>query len=133
MVDGRLVETENLKKVLDAISNIKKKKGDQYEEKIIQVCVEDFELNKEEVLTNLKKYIDDRMLKIVNQNNKNSYRIVQETHLDNDETLESTDVVKDLPIRLDKTSHDDLTKLANEFRLFKAEMQQRITNLREHF
>ena len=59
------------------------------------------------------------------------YRIVQETHLDDDcvissqihETLESTDVVKDLAIRSDKTSHDDLTKLANEFKLFKAEMQ----------
>ena len=51
-------------------------------------------------------------------------KIVQETHLDDDcvihnqidETLESTDVVKDLSIMLDKTSHDDLTKLANEFR-----------------
>ena len=49
------------------------------------------------------------------------------------QTLESADVVKDLPIRLDKTSHDDLTKVANEFRLFKAEMQQQITSLREHF
>ena len=141
MVNGRVVETENLKKVLDAISKIKKKKEGQYEEKIIQVCVEEFDLNKEEVLTSLKKAVDDRMLKIVNKNNKNSYRIVQETHLDDDcvidsqihETLESTDVVKDLPIRLDKTSHDDLTKLANEFRLFKAEMQQQITSLRGHF
>ena len=103
--------------------------------------MEEFDLNKEEVLTSLKKAVDDRMLKIVNKNNKNSYRIVQETHLDDDcvidsqihETLESTDVVKDLPIRLDKTSHDDLTKLANEFRLFKAEMQQQITSLRGHF
>ena len=51
-------------------------------------------------------------------------KIVQETHLDDDcvirnqidKTLESTDVVKDLSIMLDKTSHDDLTKLANEFR-----------------
>ena len=47
--------------------------------------------------------------------------------------MESTDVVKYLPIRLDKTSHDDLTKLANEFRLFKAEMQQQITSLLGHF
>ena len=59
------------------------------------------------------------------------YGIVQETHLDYDcvigrqihETLESTDVVKDLPVRSDKNFHDGLTKLANEFRLFKAEMQ----------
>ena len=95
----------------------------------------------QEVLISLKKAVADRMLKIVSTNNKNSYRIVQETYLDNDcvidsqihETLESTDVVKDLPIRLDKTSHDDLTKLANEFRLFKAEMQQQITSLRGHF
>ena len=131
MADGRVVETENLKNVLDAITKIKKKKEGQYEEKIIQVCVEEFDLNKEEVLTSLKKAVDDRMLKIVNKNNKNSYRIVQETHLDDDcvidsqihETLESTDVVKDLPIRLNKTSYDDLTKLANEFRLFKAEIQ----------
>ena len=141
MADRRVVETKNLKKVLDAISKIKKKKEGQYEEKIIQLCVEEFDLNKEEVLTSLKKAVDDRMLKIVNKNTKNSYRIVQETHLDDDcvihsqidETLASTDVVKDLSIMLDKTSHDDLTKLANEFRLFKAEMQQQITSLRGHF
>ena len=119
----------------------KKKKEGQYEEKIIQVCVKEFDLNIEEVLTSLKKALDDRMLKIVNKNNKNSHRIVQETHLDNDwvidsqihETLESTDVDKDMPIRLDKTSNDDLTKLASEFRLFKAEMQQQIASLQEHF
>ena len=141
MADGRVVETENLKKVLDTISKIKKKKEGQYEEKVVQVCVEEFDLNKEEVLTSLKKAVDDRMLKIVNKNNKTSYRIVQETHLDGDYvidsqihgTLETTDVAKDLQIRLDKTSHDDLTKLANEFRSFKAEIQQQITSLREHF
>ena len=90
--------------------------------------MEEFDLNKEEVLTSLKKAVDDRMLKIVNKNNKNSYRIVQETLLDDDcvidsqidETLESTDAVKDLPIRLDKTSHDDLTKLTNEFRVIQS-------------
>ena len=84
MADGRDVETENMKKVLDAISNIKKKKEGQYEEKIIYVCVEEFELNQQEVLTSLKKAVEDRKLKIVNKNNKNSYRIVQETHLDED-------------------------------------------------
>ena len=81
------------------------------------------------------------MLKIVNKNNKNSYHVVQETHLDEecvidsqiDETLESTDVIKDFSIRSDKTSHDNLTNLANEFMLFKAEMQQQPTNLRGHF
>ena len=46
--------------------------------------MEEFNLNKEEVLTSLKKAVNDRMLKIVNKNNKNSYRIVQETHLDDD-------------------------------------------------
>ena len=103
--------------------------------------MEEFDLNQEEVLTSLKKAVDNRMLETVNKNNKNSYRMVQETHLDEDcvidsqigKTLESTDVVKDLPVRLDKTSHDDLANLANEFRLFKAEMQQHITSLREHF
>ena len=141
MADGRVVETENLKKVLDPISKIKKKKEGQYEEKIIQVCVEEFDLNQEEVLTSLKKAVDDRMLRIVNKNNKNSYRIVQETHLDEDcvidgqisETLESTEVVKDFPIRLDETSHSSLINLANEFRLFKAEAQQQLTSLWEHF
>ena len=104
MADGRVVETENLKKVLDTISKIKKKKEGQYEEKVVQVCVEEFDLNKEEVLSSLKKAVDDRMLKIVNKNNKTSYRIAQETHLDGDyvidspvhETLESTVVAKDL-------------------------------------
>ena len=141
MADGGVIETENLKKVLDVISKIKKKKESEYEEKIIQVCVEEFDLNQEEVLTSLKKAVDNRMLETANKNNKNSYRVVQETHLDEDcvidsligKTLESTDVVKDLTIRLDKTSHDDLPNLANEFRLFKAEMQQQITSLRERF
>ena len=54
MVDGRVVETENRKKVLDAISKIKKKKEGQYEEKSIQVCVEEFDSNQEEVLASLK-------------------------------------------------------------------------------
>ena len=78
MAGGRVAEAENLKKkVLDDISKINKKKEGQHKEKIIQVCVEEFDLNKEEVLTSLKKAVDDRMLKIVNMNNKNSYRIVQ--------------------------------------------------------
>ena len=84
--------------------------------------MEEFDLNQEEVLTSLKKFVDHRMLKIVNNNNKNSYCMVQETHLDEDcvidsqigETLESTDMVNDLSIRLDKTSQDNLTNLANE-------------------
>ena len=46
MADGRVVETENLKKVLEAISKIKKKKEGQCEEKIIQLCVEEFDLKK---------------------------------------------------------------------------------------
>ena len=78
MAGRRVAETENLKKkVLDDISKINKKKEGQHKEKIIKVCVEEFDLNKEEVLTSLKKAVDDRMLKIVNMNNKNSYRIVQ--------------------------------------------------------
>ena len=89
MADGRVVETENLKKALDAISNIKKKKEGQYDEEIIQVCGEEFDLNKEEVLTSLKKAVDGRMLKIVNKNNKTFYRIVQETHLDGDYVIDS--------------------------------------------
>ena len=46
MADGRVVETENLKKVLEAISKIKKKKEGQCEEKIMQLCVEEFDLKK---------------------------------------------------------------------------------------
>ena len=67
MADGRVVETENLKKFLDTILKLKKKKEDQYEEKIIQICEEEFDLNKEEVLTSLIKAVDDRMSKIVNK------------------------------------------------------------------
>ena len=73
MADGNVVETENRR-----ISKVKKKKEGQYDENIIQVYVEEFDLNQEEVLTSLKKTVDDRMLKIVNKNNKNSYRMVQE-------------------------------------------------------
>ena len=53
------------------------------------------------------------MLKIVNKINKNSYRVVKETHLDGecvteiqmDETLESTDVFRDtkLPMMILET------------------------------
>ena len=68
MADRRVVETKNLKKVLDAISKIKKRKEGQYEEKIIQACVEEFDLNQKEVLARLKKAVDDRMLRIVNKN-----------------------------------------------------------------
>ena len=103
--------------------------------------MEEFDLNQEEVLASLKKAVDDRMLRIVNKNNKNSYRIVQRTHLDEDcvkdgqisETLESIEVVKGLSIRLDETSYDIRKNLANEFGLFKAEVQQQLTSLREHF
>ena len=63
MTEGRFVETENLKKVFDAVSKIKKKKEGQHEEKIIQVSVEEFDLNKEELLTSLKKAVDDKILK----------------------------------------------------------------------
>ena len=44
MADGRVVETENMIKVLDAMLKIKKKNEGQYEEKIIQVCVEVYSL-----------------------------------------------------------------------------------------
>ena len=89
--DGGRTCSRNRKpeKPLDAISKIKKEKEGQYEEKIIQVCVEEFHLNKEEVLTSLKKAVDDRMLKIVNKNNENPYRIVQEKHLDDDCVIDS--------------------------------------------
>ena len=112
-----------MKKVLHEILKIKNKKEGQFEEKIIQICFVELNLNKEEAMTSLMKAVYDRMLKIVNKNNKNTYRIVQEGHLDDNyiidsqshETLESTDVVNDLPNRLDKTSHEDVAKLANDF------------------
>ena len=121
-----------MKKVLDEILKIKNKKEGQFEEKIIQICFVELNLNKEEAMTSLMKAVYDRMLKIVNKNNKNTYRMVQQAQLDDNyiidsqshETLESTDVVNDLPNRLDKTSHEDITKLANEFRFFKAEILQ---------
>ena len=51
-----------------------------------------------EVLTILKKAVDDKILKIVKKNNKNTNGVVQKTDLDeqcisqNGETSESTDV-----------------------------------------
>lgn len=38
-------------RVDDATSKVKKKKEDQYEEKITLVCVEEFDFNQEEVLS----------------------------------------------------------------------------------
>ena len=66
---------------------------------MIQECVEEFGLNKEEVFTNLKNTVDDNILKMVNNRNKDSYHVAQETHSDEqcviidgniDEILEST-------------------------------------------
>ena len=37
------------------MSKIKKKKKGHYEEKIILICVEEFDLNQEELLTSLKE------------------------------------------------------------------------------
>ena len=91
------------------------------------VCVKKFYLSQVEVLTILKKAVDDKILKLVKKNNKNTNRVVQKTDLDeqcisqNGETSESTDVENYLWIRLDKISHDDIPKLMNEFRLFKGE------------
>ena len=70
------------------------------------VCVKKFDLNQEEVLTSLKKAINNKILKIANKKNKNSYRVVQETHFDKEcvldsqicEILESTDVDKGISI-----------------------------------
>ena len=98
-------------------------------------------LNQEEVLTRLKKAADNKLLKIVNKNNKNSYRLVQETHLDEEcvidsqicETLESTDGDTGISIRLDKTSKNNLTNLTNQFELFEAETQPELTSLPDHF
>ena len=42
------------------------------------VCVKKFDLNQEEVLTSLKKAINNKILKIANKKNKNSYRVVQD-------------------------------------------------------
>ena len=67
MPDGRVTETESLKKILDTILKLKKKKEGRFEEKIIQICEEEFDLNKEEVLTSLRKAVEDRMSKIVNK------------------------------------------------------------------
>ena len=60
--------------------------------------MKNFYLRQVEVLTILKKAVDDKILKIVKKNNKNTNRVVQKTDLDeqcisqNGETSESTDV-----------------------------------------
>ena len=65
-----------------------------------------------------------RQLDVRDYKNKSSYRLVQETYLDEDcvmdsyvgETLESTDVVKDFSIRLDKAFQDILTNLGTLYK-----------------
>ena len=59
MANRSVAETNTWKNVFDAISEIKRKKESQYEENIVQVCVEEFHLNKEEVFINLKKKVID--------------------------------------------------------------------------
>ena len=83
--------------------------------------MEELSLKKEQVLASLKKAVDNKILKIVNKNNKKYYCFVNETHLDEEcfidsqirETLESTDVHEDLTIRLKETAHKNFTNLAN--------------------
>ena len=65
-----------------------------------------------------------RQLDVRDYKNKSSYRLVQETYLDEDcvmdsyvgKTLESTDVVKDFSIRLDKAFQDFLTNLGTLYK-----------------
>ena len=54
ITDGHVVKTENLVKVFDAIAKIKKKKDGQCEENI-ELSVEEFDLDKDEVLTSLNE------------------------------------------------------------------------------
>ena len=83
--------------------------------------MEELSLKKEQVLASLKKAVDNKILKIVNKINKNSYCFVNETHLDVEcfidshirETLESTDVDEDLTIRLKETAHKNFRNLVN--------------------
>ena len=100
---------------------------------MIQECVEEFGLNKEEVFTNLKNTVDDNILKMVNNSNKDSYHVAQETHSDEqcviidgsiDEILESTVVYKISQLGRENSTNI-LQKLVNEFRLFKTSYRVR--------
>ena len=65
-----------------------------------------------------------RQLDVKDYKNKSSYRLVQETYLDEDcvidsyvgETLESTDVVEDFSIRSDKAFQDFLTNVGTLYK-----------------
>ena len=65
-----------------------------------------------------------RQLDVRDYKNKSSYRLVQETYLDEDcvidsyvgETLKSTDVVKYFSVRLDKAFQDFLTNLGTLYK-----------------
>ena len=50
-VRGTCCRNRKTMRVDDATSKVKKKKEDQYEEKITLVCVEEFDFNQEEVLS----------------------------------------------------------------------------------
>ena len=76
--DGRGKMSNELNYILKALELIKMKKDGQYEEKIIQICKQEFGFSVKEVLDSLKEGIERNVLKKVYKNNKSSYRILKE-------------------------------------------------------
>ena len=78
MADGREDMSNELNYVLKAIELMKMKKDGQYEEKIIEICEQEFGLSEKEVVDSLKEGIERNILKKVYKNNKSSYHMLKD-------------------------------------------------------
>ena len=79
--------SNELNYVLDARELIKKKKDNQYEEKIIQICKKEFELSEKQVLDSLKESIKRNLFKNVYKNNKCLYGLLKDLVVKDEEDV----------------------------------------------
>ena len=121
------------------------KKYGQYEEKIIQICKQEFGFSVKEVLDSLKEGIERNVLKKVYKNNKSSYRILKELVVeDKQDVVRGKEGEKNICNSISYGTEEATTTTINmgsqtdmisfrEFQDFKAEVQQEIAKLRRDF
>ena len=137
--------SNELNYILKAIELIKMKKDGQYEEKIIQICKQEFGFSVKEVLDSLKEGIERNVLKKVYKNNKSSYRILKELVVeDKQDVVRGKESEKNICNSISYGTEEAATTTINmgsqtdmisfrEFQDFKAEVQQEIAKLRRDF
>ena len=137
--------SNELNYILKTIELIKMKKYGQYEEKIIQICKQEFGFSVKEVLDSLKEGIERNVLKKVYKNNKSSYRILKELVVeDKQDVVRGKEGEKNICNSISYGTEEATTTTitmgsqtdmisSREFQDFKAEVQQEIAKLRRDF